>query len=653
MDYSSSRERRRAAAVSRRAARSSDNTNINNGTSSNSGFNTTDEEPIHQQHNYSRIKTTPPRHSNSNNKRQPLEKSFLSSLSRALTNIDRHNNDYFSSSSDTANNNHNTHNNGTMDNHRDQDNTLSISINKTYTPKQSKQLLRPPTTFKSYINFTTLTIYSLLLFTSCYLLLLFCTLPMISYSNIDTLPTDDDVNGANQHVQKGASFQRIRGRRQYQHIKEQLGTLKDRAVQWEELAKVSAQHEAEELQEKERSLLDKMTIGKRSNREDVMRVSQLLDEVVEEFEGEVEDHREGLVGNRGHDEHWIQSLEAWDQAVGIEETNDEEGEDDDDEVDAMDSNNGNGNKRPGFIVLGMHRSGTSMLSGLLVEGFGYETGGPLIMPNFDNEKGFYERIDVVLQNDAFFAAQGMGWSYNVLKYDSEKALRDKLQGMINFDEGKRALQFLNNHHKTLPYLQKDPRMCIALPTWLKLLDDEPAIVFTYRHPLEVAMSLKKRESSITLEHGLRLWIVYNMRAIQNSARLCRVFSTNEAVMTDPAREVQRIKNQLTDTCNVIPPPKSLMPQEVVDSFIDPNLQHNSKERRNEEKTSSILKDFGDGCVAKEFDREYKKGSDNYEAETQIFLMAMQIFCDFENGKAYEADYEWPDLAHWQRPARIN
>ena len=272
--------------------------------------------------------------------------------------------------------------------------------------------------------------------------------------------------------------------------------------------------------------------------------------------------------------------------------------------------------------------------------------------SLSNLQGFYERIDVVLQNDEFFAAQHMGWSYNVLNYDSEKAILDKLQGRINFDEGKSALKFLNNHQKTLPYLQKDPRMCIALPTWLKLLDDEPAIVFTYRHPLEVAMSLKKRESSITLEHGLRLWIVYNMRAIQNSARLCRVFSTNEAVMKNPTGEVQRIKNQLTDTCNVMPPPKSLIPQKVVDSFIDPNLQHNSKERKNEEKTSKILKDFGDGCVAREFDSEYERGSSNHEAEEQIFLMAMQIFCDFENGKAYEADYEWPDLVHWQRPARI-
>jgi hypothetical protein len=52
------------------------------------------------------------------------------------------------------------------------------------------------------------------------------------------------------------------------------------------------------------------------------------------------------------------------------------------------------NKRNGFIVLGMHRSGTSMLSGLLATGFGYNVGNDadLVVPNFDNEKGFFERV---------------------------------------------------------------------------------------------------------------------------------------------------------------------------------------------------------------------------------------------------------------------
>ena len=52
----------------------------------------------------------------------------------------------------------------------------------------------------------------------------------------------------------------------------------------------------------------------------------------------------------------------------------------------------------GLIVLGMHRSGTSVLGGLINK-MGLKTGGPLIKPGEDNSKGFFERIDVVLQND--------------------------------------------------------------------------------------------------------------------------------------------------------------------------------------------------------------------------------------------------------------
>ena len=250
-------------------------------------------------------------------------------------------------------------------------------------------------------------------------------------------------------------------------------------------------------------------------------------------------------------------------------------------------------------------------------------------------------------------AQRAGWSWNVIDFDPEKALEHKEQGRITFKEGKTALKFLNNHHKTLPYLQKDPRMCIVLPTWLKLLDDKPAIVFTYRHPLEVALSLKHREQNFTIEHGLRLWIVYNMRALQYSVGLCRVFSTNEAVFKDPASEVQRIKNELTQKCNVIPPPIHEISTQVVNTFVDPKLQHNNKERKAEEGKQRILKDFGDGCVAREFESDYEEKSANRMAEVGMYLMAMQVFCDLENGSAYRKDYVWPDLAHWQRPARIN
>ncbi|KAL7536060.1 hypothetical protein ACHAXR_006885, partial [Thalassiosira sp. AJA248-18] len=527
--------------------------------------------------------------------------------------------------------------------------------------RKYSKLPPPPSQFSSYLRFSRPSLNWLLAFTTCYLLVLICCYPMISYSNLeDDLPTDDDtVKGAKHHIKRGASFQHIRGRKQFIKAKhavtDKWGTLKEQAIQWEEEAKLKAKRGAVEWQETEKEIIDSIaggTIGRKDG-EDAKRAGDLLEQAVKDFDGKmVEVEKEEWKKKQdvmagGHD-HWADALEAWDN-VFVQDSHGNNANDSAEEV-SMAVRKG---RLPGFMVLGMHRSGTSLLSGLLVKGFGYETGGPLIGASFDNEKGFYERIDVVLQNDEFLKAQNAGWSWNVMDYDPEKALQHKQQGKITFKEGKTGLKFLNNHKRTLPYLQKDPRMCIALPTWLKLLDEKPAVVFTYRHPLEVALSLKHREAGFTIEHGLRLWIVYNMRALQNSAGLCRIYSTNAAVFKDPWREVQRIKNELSMKCRVIEPPTHQLPQEVVDEFVDPNLQHNSKERKAEEEKRPILKDFGKECVAREFESEFAEGSANRNAELGMYLMAMKVFCDLENGLAYADGYEWPDLLHWQRPAKIN
>ena len=471
---------------------------------------------------------------------------------------------------------------------------------------------------------------------------------MISTLNADntTDNTNMDEITMNQH---GASFQHIRGRKTFLHAKhavaERLGTFQHRAEVWEERAKLAVEQEVETMEKK----VLPMELGNTIGRKDAMRASLILEEAVREFEGEVGDGVGGVGGEIGS----AAALDAWEKANAIVENNDGPGGIMINNNNNNNNNNNDSEQKQGFMVLGMHRSGTSMLSGLLVKGFGYETGGPLIGAAFDNEKGFYERIDVVLQNDEFFAAQGIGWSFNVFNYDTEKALFDKVRGTIKFREGERALAFLNGKH-VAPYIQKDPRMCIALPTWLKLLNQNPAIVFTYRHPLEVAMSLKKREEGFTLEHGLRLWIVYNMRAIQNSVGLCRVFSTNDAVVKDPLKEVQRIADELTTKCHVLPPPVTTISRQVVDEFVDPSLQHNKKQREAKEESLAVLADgdFGNGCVAREIESDYPEGSSNRKAEVDMYLMAMSVFCDLESGKAYDEDYEWPDLVTMKRPARI-
>lgn len=296
---------------------------------------------------------------------------------------------------------------------------------------------------------------------------------------------------------------------------------------------------------------------------------------------------------------------------------------------------------PGFVVLGMHRSGTSLLSGLLVTACGYNVGGPLIGAASDNERGFFERIDVVLQNDAFMWGQKISWSAGVIGYDAERALKQKEEKEVKFKEGERALKFLNDPGKA-PWLQKDPRMCITLKTWLKLLDKEPAVVFTYRHPMEVAMSLNRREKNFGIDHGLRLWIVYNMRAVQNSQGLCRVLSSNEAILADPLNEVQRISDELTTKCGV-PAPPNRVTQEEVDKFVDPTLQHNKKKREQEEATHRRVIAEYDGCKVYDYEDDPNDLSPKRARELDLYKMAMKMYCDFQSGKAYEPNYEWPEL----------
>jgi len=78
--------------------------------------------------------------------------------------------------------------------------------------------------------------------------------------------------------------------------------------------------------------------------------------------------------------------------------------------------------RKGVVVLGMHRSGTSVTGGLLNR-MGLKCGAPLIGPAEDNKKGFFERVDVVLQNDYLLKIQGLHYAAGIHRYDWRKGLR--------------------------------------------------------------------------------------------------------------------------------------------------------------------------------------------------------------------------------------
>jgi hypothetical protein len=144
-------------------------------------------------------------------------------------------------------------------------------------------------------------------------------------------------------------------------------------------------------------------------------------------------------------------------------------------------------------VLGMHRSGTSCLTGTLQE-------AGLFLDdchtwNKHNEKGNRENQKFVDLHDAILEANGGAWDLPPAK-------------VIWKDEHVAAAQALLADHAGAPNFGfKDPRALLVLDGWKALF---PAIEFVgiYRHPNAVAQSLEKR-SSKTREQSLQLWSAYN------------------------------------------------------------------------------------------------------------------------------------------------
>ena len=323
---------------------------------------------------------------------------LLSSLSQALANIDRYNN---SERSGAGGEGVDDDGNGTRRSFGSEtitfaassigsihnDNAQNSSGKSPYHPKKPSP--PPPSQFSSYIKFNRLTIHSLLAFAVCYLLVLICCYPMVYYSNVDVLPTDDDyANGGRHHIKRGSSFEHVRGRKQLDKARHAFGTMKERAVRWEEVVKVEAKRRAKALRDAERKVMGSIVGGAMGRRdgEDAVKAGMLMEQAVKDFEDErsameAEEERRNAAargGRGGGHDHWKDALETWDREIVRPDANDVAIPADG--GDARKSNKGadRGMKTPGFMVLGMHRSGTSMLSGLLVKGFGYETGGPLI-----------------------------------------------------------------------------------------------------------------------------------------------------------------------------------------------------------------------------------------------------------------------------------
>ncbi|MDA0979315.1 MAG: sulfotransferase family protein [Proteobacteria bacterium] len=157
-----------------------------------------------------------------------------------------------------------------------------------------------------------------------------------------------------------------------------------------------------------------------------------------------------------------------------------------------------------LLVLGMHRSGTSCLTGIIQQ-CGVEL-GEVFTENPFNRKGNRESAAVQALNNQVLEANGGAWNQpvDIIHWSAEqRATRDA----IIADLRARASRWWGF---------KDPRVLLTLPFWLEALAS-PRFIGTFRHPHRVALSLNHRDG-MPFDDAYALWLAYNQRLIACQSR---------------------------------------------------------------------------------------------------------------------------------------
>jgi hypothetical protein len=194
---------------------------------------------------------------------------------------------------------------------------------------------------------------------------------------------------------------------------------------------------------------------------------------------------------------------------------------------------------PGVVcVLGMHRSGTSLIARLAnILGLALGPDAELAPAAYDNPRGFWEHMSFRRVNEALLARLGRDW-------DSLEELPDGWQDDPAHDDLRdQARAAIAAFAGADLWGWKDPRTCLTLPFWRPLLPPL-RFVLCVRSVIDVARSLQRR-NSIPIEQGVRLWLHYTTAALAQTAGQPTLCMFYEDVLTDPHGQAARLSEYLT------------------------------------------------------------------------------------------------------------
>ena len=192
-----------------------------------------------------------------------------------------------------------------------------------------------------------------------------------------------------------------------------------------------------------------------------------------------------------------------------------------------------------IIVLGFHRSGTSLIGSILDKlGFFYADENYQLKPQPDNPQGFYENKQILNINEKILRLYNSDWHKPLGIYKSQKLINSS---EINF-EIKKTIEYLNRHKI---WFIKDPRMCLTFAHWKKYIQD-PIIINVERNEVEICQSLSTR-NNFEFFKSLSLIHIYKSSTLQILKSQKKIIQINyNDLILNPLKELTKFLNSFKD-----------------------------------------------------------------------------------------------------------
>jgi lipopolysaccharide biosynthesis protein len=217
-----------------------------------------------------------------------------------------------------------------------------------------------------------------------------------------------------------------------------------------------------------------------------------------------------------------------------------------------------------IVVLGMHRSGTSLLArGLLT--MGVDLGDSLIGAiEGNNSKGFWEDKDLNDFDEEMLRYLSRSWN-SVAPIDDTGVELLKANGFLI-----RAVELLSGKIQSKKSFGiKDPRVAVLLGFWqsaFELVDCDVYYIIALRNPLSVVRSLQRRDD-LPEAISYWLWLAHTISAVQLSHNKNNILIDYDRLLAEPKAELERVSTFLGL------PLIAEQLDEFMGDFIDEGLRH--------------------------------------------------------------------------------